>query len=452
MGTSTRRSTLRTSVRLATLLLFAAAAFPGLADAIEPDAEYPVCDSSVPTFGAPVRLGTGTGYEPGIRIDSTGVIYYTAHDVFPAGAGVWEASENRSASWLYRSTDDGKTWEVMEGGLIGENKLLTALEGDIAIDGEDRMYFVDTWGADNHITRWSDHGETMDFIRPAVLTYEVDDRPWIAAHGDGYVYYMSNTGYKHDGRLTIHRSTDGGTIFDPIGFTLPRSGWGILDADPNSEYVYAFVNDQFYNGQFPFSGAATEVRLWVSADRGATWSSEKVGTLGIGDNSTFVDYPQVAVSPVDGSVYTLWADGSNASNVKLWLGRSQDHGKTWESWNVTPFDGSFNSGALTVGPDGTVAIGFVRAARVYATFWRPDSNCLQFENDPESLCTGPTSVTVKTENESVVDQEHFFQIRFSPDGALNIPYENTPAHNKFVRQASGPSMSGTPTCGHVVIP
>ncbi|MDQ3967489.1 MAG: hypothetical protein M3275_03735, partial [Thermoproteota archaeon] len=408
---------------------------------------------SAPTFRDPLRLGTGQGYEPGIRIDSVGTIFYTSHDVTPFGVGAYEPSENRTASWLYRSADGGKTWEVMEGGLAGENKLLLALEGDIAIDAKDRMYFVDTWAADNHITRWSDHGKTMDFMRPAVATYEIDDRPWIAAHGDGFVYYMSNTGYKPDGRLTIHRSTDGGMNFDPVGFTFPRSGWGIIDADPNSTYVYGFMNDQFYNGQYPFSGNATEQRIWISPDRGATWSSVKVATLSGGDNARTVDYPQVAVSPVDGSVYTLWSD--NVAGAPLTLGRSQDHGQTWETWDVTPPPGAYNSAALTVGFDGTVAIGYVRGAgngaRIWVTFWRPDSNCLQDAGDPDSMCTGPSSITVRAANEAAVDQEHFFQIRFDPtDNSLNIPYENSGGHNKFVRQASGPNMTGTSFCGHTV--
>jgi hypothetical protein len=310
------------------------------------------------------------------------------------------------------------------------------------------MYFVDTWAADNNISRWSNHGATMDFIRPVVATYEADDRPWITAHGDGYVYYMSNTGYKHDGRLTIHRSTDGGMIFDPIGFTMPRSGWGTLDADPNSSYVYAFVNDQFYNGQYPVSGTpATEERIWISPDRGTTWSSVKVAGLAGGDNATQVDYPQVAVSPVDGTVYTLWGDGQ-----VMKLGRSTDHGSTWTIYDVTPYeDGKYDSGALTVGPRNEIAIGFHHSNRIYAMFWRLESNCLQDPADPASICTGPASITTRVAQETAPDQEHFFQIRFSADGALNLPYENMAGHNKFVRQAAGPNMSGSPICGNVLL-
>jgi hypothetical protein len=67
------------------------------------------------------------------------------------------------------------------------------------------------------------------------------------------------------------------------------------------------------------------------------------------------------------------------------------------------------------------------------------------------MCTGPASVTVRTENEPAPDQEHFFQIRFDPtDNSLNIPYVNTAQHNKFVRQASGPNMSGSAFCGHTL--
>lgn len=446
MAADRTRRVVRTTRAIA-LLLTLAVTLPAAASAIGDEPDHPVCDASQPTFGAPVRLGSGTGYEPGIRIDSIGTIYYTAHGTTPFGVGAWEPTENRGASWLYRSTDDGKTWEIMEGGLAGENKLLTALEGDIAIDGKDRMYFVDTWATENHISRWSDHGETMDFIRPFVLSAEpVDDRPWIAAHGDGYVYYMSNSGYTPEGRLIIHRSTDAGELFDPVGFTFPDSGWGTIDADPNSPYVYAFMNDMFYTGSIPATGGATKVSIWISPDRGETWSNVKVADLLRGDDSTHVDYPQVAVSPLDGSVYVLWADGN-----QLLLGRSQDHGQTWETWDVTPFEGQYDSGALTVGPDGTVAIGFHRGNRLWATFWRPTSDCLRFEGDPTSLCTGPASITRKISEESAPDQEHFFQIRFSPDGALNVPYENAPGHNKFVRQSSGQSMSGTPFCGHTLI-
>lgn len=411
-------------------------------------AQSAVCDTSLPTYGAPVRLGTGTGYEPGIRIDSAGTIFYTAHKVFPFGAGVFESSETRTASWLYRSTDNGQTWEVMNGLNGAWKTLFPALEGDIAIDAKDRMYFVDTWAADNHLSRWSDHGATLDFARHAVATYEVDDRPWITAHGDGYVYYMSNTGYKHDGRLTIHRSTDGGMFFDPVGFTFPESGWGTIDADPNSAHVYAFVNDRFYPFPTGFNPSrVTRETLWISADRGETWRSVKVADVVDDDDATHVDYPQVAVSPADGTVYTLWGDGKTMK-----LGRSTDHGDTWETLDITPFEGDFDSGALTVGRDGTVAVGFHHKNRIYATLWRPDAGCLRTAGDPASLCAGPASITTRVATESAPDQEHFFQIRFSPDGALNRPYENTPGHNKFVRQASGPNMSGAPFCGHVVVP
>src|SRR5688500_1069607 len=80
-------------IRLVCLLVVAAAALPGIAAAMQDVPEdTPVCDTTLPTFAAPLRLGTGTGYEPGIRIDSTGVMYYTAHKVFPAGAGLFESS------------------------------------------------------------------------------------------------------------------------------------------------------------------------------------------------------------------------------------------------------------------------------------------------------------------------------------------------------------------------
>ncbi|MFN2543152.1 MAG: hypothetical protein ABR600_01085 [Actinomycetota bacterium] len=436
--------------RRAPSLLFALTALvmglaPGRTAALADD--IPTCDGSSPTWTQPIRLGAGTGYEPGIEVDSAGTIFVTAHKTFPAGAGVYESSDDRMQSWLFRSIDGGKTFTSVNddiGPLAGQSKHIYGDEGDLAVDAQDHLYFADTWAVDDMFYRFSNHGATLDLFRPVVPTYEVDDRPWLAAHGNGFVYYMSNTGYKQDGRLTVHRSTDGGQTFDPIGYTLPESGWGTLEADPNSSFVYAFTNDDFY--PFPggfLNGPTTRETIYISPDRGLTWTSVKVADVP-SNNDGGVDYPQVTVSPLDGTVYTLWSDGPTLN-----LGISKDHGQTWSVEDVTPFAGSYDSATLTAGPRGEVGIGFRHGTNMYATIWRPTSDCLRVAGDPTSLCTGPSSVTSKVESESAPDQVDFFQVKFSPtDNALNIPYENTPGQLKFVRQAAGANMTGTPTCGY----
>jgi hypothetical protein len=414
----------------------------------------PRCGDGRLSFGKPLRLGNGHGYEPGIEIDSKGTIFVTAHKLSLTNEG------DRTASWLWRSGDNGKTFEPMSG-LATEQ--LYAFEGDFATDARDRLYFVDTWAADNHFYRYSDHGKTLDMFRPAVATYEVDDRPWLAAHGNGFVYYLSNTGWKHDGRLTIHRSTDGGQTFDPVGYTLPRSGWGFLDADPNSKYVYAVANDVFYGREqddnLPLEGDAHAVYAWISKDRGDTWSKpHKIAKYKFGyqvENDGHDDaYPIVGVSPKDGSVYAFWTDDGK----RLMLARSTDHGKTWRTWDVTPFDGIFSFPWMAVAPNGDVGITFEADPRaedlpnqyIYGMLWRPRSGCAG-----PARCNGPASAYSRVREEAVgtggATQADFFQVDFAPDNSMHLSFRDGHPERRFEilysRQTSGPNMSGQRFCG-----
>lgn len=391
------------------------------------------CSGTPMRFGTPVVLGDpdvpAQGYEPSIELDSAGTVFITAHKLDIA------QEEGRLASWLWRSNDGGKTFVDMAG-LSGQTTNAYALEGDFAVDGKDRLYFVDTWAADNHLYRYVDHGKTMDFYQPALGSYEVDDRPWMAAHGDGRVYYMSNTGYKHDGRLTVHRSTDGGKTFSPIGFTFPLSGWGFIDADPKSKHVYAVVNDLFY-GTGPL-GANTGIFAWSSPDEGLTWTKTKIAG---GDS---IDYPTVAVSPRDGTVYAYWNTGK-----KLTLAQSKDRGKTWKSYDVTPFAGKFSNSWLTVGPTGDVAMVFRGeaedgdAAYIYAMSWREKGTCAA----APSTCKGPATSYARVDNDPAPTQEDFFQVEVGKDNAMNVAYKNGESNIFFNKQTAGPTMRGASWCG-----
>lgn len=431
--------------RIAQIVVVVAFASTGTARAAPDPQEVPACDQRPITFREPIRLGTGQGYEPGIEIDSVGTIFVTAHKRSITNEG------NRLSSWIWRSTDAGLTFQDM-GGLMGATDKAFAFEGDLAVDAKDRLYYVDTWLADNHFYRFADHGATLDMFRPAVPTYEVDDRPWLAAHHDGYVYYLSNTGYKHDGRLTIHRSTDGGLTWD-VGFTFARSGWGFIDADPNSDYVYGFMDDLFYGTGV--LGNGTALFAWISADRGATWKQVKVADYEVGASGA--GFPNVAVSPVDGAVYTIWLDGDE----RIRMGRSTDHGTTWTVYEVAPFKGRFAYPWVTVGPTGDVGIVFQAdpaavtggSSFVYGMVWRPESDCLREPADPASVCTGPASNYARLQATRAQDQADFFQGEFSADNALNAPFTDRSNSQdqpiRYTRQAGGPNMDGTPFCGIV---
>lgn len=420
--------------RRGVLLAFAAAlsaAAPALA---LPSSSARAGCASVPLqFSAPVPLrdglaGLARGFEPGIEIDSSGTIFVTAKKWAHVQGG------GQQRSFLWRSEDGGRTFSSMTG-LSGAPVSPTGEEGDLAIDGRDRLYFVDMNIVDSHLYRYGDHGRSLDLYRPAVMTAAVDDRPWIAAHGDGYVYYMSSRVLGTTGRLTVHRSTDAGESFDPIGFNFPGSSTGFIDADPNSAHVYAVVT----------GGASTSpgehnlsVQAWRSADRGLTWSMVELAS-----KVTAEPFTGVSVSPTDGSVYAYWNMGT-----KLMLSRSADRGQTWLTYDATPFEGTFSNQWAAAGPDGTVGMVFYGKARgesqphLYGMAWRERGTCAG-----STRCTGPASSVGRLEPGPALPQEHFFQVDVSKDGALNVAYADPNINLYFVRQSAGPNLRSRSWCG-----
>jgi hypothetical protein len=218
--------------------------------------------TTAPRFGTPVRLPTFQscgGYEPGVTTDKFGNIFVTAHKQNHCLAAALDPSSPagvRAQSWRWTSTD-GVNFTDMPGlTALPADQLDFGDEGDIALDDAGHFYFVDTKVVDNSLSRWTITGRgtgkmTLDSHRPVVPTVmEVDDRPWITAHGTSTVMYAGNVG-DHDsynvgdtaagcsgpvappapgeknngGRYSVFMSYDGGTTFDPVGCTLPDSGW-----------------------------------------------------------------------------------------------------------------------------------------------------------------------------------------------------------------------------------
>ncbi|HVE98489.1 MAG TPA: hypothetical protein VNA12_04850 [Mycobacteriales bacterium] len=389
-------------------------------------------------FREPIVVGTG--FEPNVDVDSAGTI-------FLSGAGF----VGDGASRLWRSTDTGRTFNEVTG-LNGATSSLDGFEGDIAVDAKDRLYYFDTWVGDNHVYRYSDHGATLDFVRPAAPTPEADDRPWLAAHHDGYVYYLGNAAAGPGGRLVFHRSTDGGLTFDPLGYLVPNSGFGFLDADPNSDHVYIAVDNTS-----PHTGVApTAVFVSMSADRGATWTQTKVADLELSRWPLTAMSITVAVAPNDGSVYVAWNERTRGdSSDIIRLARSTDHGRTWRVRRVTPFPAKIDYTWMTVSPRGDVGISFFADElesddaefHVYAMVWRERSTC---RGATSTRCPGPASAVARLSKHPVLPQGDFFQSKFSPDGALNVPFRvgGQVRRVAFTRQVAGPNLKGGSFCGH----
>ena len=345
----------------------------------------------------PVEVGEG--FEPSIEVDDEGTIFITG----AAGIGF-------GRSLLWRSTDGGRSFETLNDPASG---LPPGFEGDIALDGRDKLYFADTWLGDSHLYRYSARDGQLQMTRRDVPTPGLDDRPWLAAHGDGVVYYMANAmAGPGSGRQQVVRSLDGGETFGPPTY-LANSGLGFIDADPNSEYVYAATNRSFSKGTLGLIDAEPEaVDIHVSADRGATWVTREVARyeLPLDESRTTSGFtPIVSVSPRDGSVYLLWSDGAK----RLKLARSRDRGLSWRIFDVTPFAGTYGYPWLDVARDGTAGITFVADPdggtgrfAVYGMLWRD-----------KRVAVGEVPGTSSPDG---MAQDDFFQIAFGPDNRAHL--------------------------------
>jgi hypothetical protein len=396
------------------------------------------------TFNAPVQVtpANGGGYEPGIYVDRYGNLFMTAHkENFELGLSPDGRSQTgtRSMSWAWWSSDRGKTWKNLPLGPADLRNHEFGDEGDMATDDAQNLYFVDTTVADVTITSWhvGQNGPEFTFNTPLAGTAQaLDDRPWIAAHGDGHVFYFGNQGDKDTypagdqsagpgagpGRYTVYRSTDGAQSFDRIGVTLNDSGWCRPAAAPHSQYVYAIctndggADDEVHNAGEPGYDHGI-LYAYVSPDDGKTWYRYPISTYNSHDSWT--SYPTVQVMQ-DGSIWASYVDGLGTTNgetctssqctpghARVLVMHSTDHGKHWKVYDATPAGAAKNwqyrYGWLAVANDGktlglsiygrpldTKKSGSEQAAwRVYGSVFRAGQHPVLVDLDPKHPATAP---------------------------------------------------------------
>jgi hypothetical protein len=381
------------------------------------------------SFGKPVKLTEPNfgGYEPSIKVDRYNNVFITAHKAnhtillgkSPSGSN----PPVRGASFLWTTSNGGKTFSQLPGlTAANENSLWPAAEGDFAVDGKDRLYFVDTYLGDNSLSRWSmgGNGEIQaDFHRPFQGTGSVDDRPWIAAHGDGVVMYLGNAGVSPtadgspaSGRYTVYMSYDGGMTFNTAGVNLPDSGWCYGAADPRkgSKSLYVLcLNDR------------DTIYAYVSKDDGRTFKRTVIGEYSVTAPGTNT-YPSIAVGP-DGTVHALFnlVDESSAEHdgTRLIHYSSANGGKSWKRRDITPRTGFHHYTWLDVAKDGTIGVAYYfrretgQPWKLYAGTARPGT---RLSTVAVAEVTGP---------KSNAPHGDFFQAAFGPDRKLNIAYTVT---------------------------
>ena len=433
----------RTSVAvLAVSTCLAALATSGHAAAARP--------SAAPAWNAPVLLTTDKyagGYEPTVVVDRFNNVVVTAHKqnaTLVLSPDSRSATKVRSQSWLWTSKD-GQTFTDLPGltpaqeqnGEFGD-------EGDLAYDDAGAIYFVDTNVVDDSFSRYRATGNgqlKLETTRPIGPFGEpVDDRPWIAAHGNGVVLYTGNEGNKTTypagrkgdgdaygpGRYTGYMSYDSGASFDPLGVTFNDSGWCRPAADhrPGSKDLYVLcTNDGDATGTAATGNPPKTVGTlyaFASHDDGRTWTRSRMGKYDATDR--VATYPSVAIGP-DGTIYALYSENKTDANGaptggRLRLLRSSTRGRTWTETNVTPFPGIYRYTWLDVAPDGAIGIAFYHRPTTDSDWyvWAGTAKAGQ------KLAYSKVSAAPIASKANTSAFGDFFQAAFGPDSKLSVVY------------------------------
>jgi hypothetical protein len=327
--------------------------------------------STAAPFRPPVLLtptGAG-GYEPAVISDRYGNLFATAHKENWQNAVAPDTGSptlSRAMSWTWMSSDGGRSWQNLPG--LAQDKVVGD-EGDFAVDAAGHLYFADLSFADSSLTRWTVTGlgkVTWDFTRPAIPTAGIDDRPWLAAHGNGIVLYVGEVlqageaASDADPGTTIYRSTDGGQHFEQ-GARLPGTTYCKPATDRTGRHPFFVVM---------CTGTGREILAFTSADDGRSFRRTVVGHYtGYGSR-----WPTADIAS-DGSVVAVAADDDKQ---RLLLMQSHDQGRTFSTAYLPLPRWHYDLSVAAVAPDAR-AIGIGTYARrtssepwrIYGAVWRP---------------------------------------------------------------------------------
>ncbi len=380
-------------------------------------------------LSAPVLLTADThgGFEPSIEVGPDGTIYVTA--ATSRRPGELATSSARLASWLWYSRDNGTTWNDLPSPAQAHQWML-GLEGDITVDAAGRLYFVDTYLADNTISRWSQSptGPAWDFSRPIQGTASpLDDRPWLTAQGDGIVYLLGNngaalpapesimTGDSEPGSKWLHRSEDGG-----LTWSLGRAfdDWCVPAADPSNDMDLIVVCIDGPN-----------LRVHESLDRGRIWTNPFTAAYEHGPSLLI---PGAAIDR-DGTRHAAWIDDdATFEGVQdfVWHGTTPGqirvahaaHDGAWsEPQDITPFAGRFGLLHSAAGSGGVHAVAFYASTDLEVketTEWTPHL-LLSLDADSPAPTYRHVPLLEAPAGKGTTPPRDFFQIAVGPDDTVH---------------------------------
>jgi hypothetical protein len=304
----------------------------------------PALPPLAPIFDRPVAMPQAAGAgEPNIAVLPDGTLFVAA----PVG-GTAKPNAGEGAAYLWRSTDDGKTWTVVRSPHIGPSDQLPqpggafcSCDADVTTSPDGWVYYSDWWIAGvapgNYLVEASgDSGETWT-TTPVTIPQDLAasvDRQWLVAGEGGflglfYSFYSPSpagtlpvpaAGLDRPGQAILAAfSTDHGQTFgDPVAVVPADAGVSYQIAHPflapNGTLMmpYGRVPDSDHS----YWLSPSEVRLAWSTDKGMTWTDSPLATAPVGfDNLWAV---QGAVDVSTGEATVVWAsrlDGVKGDDV-----------------------------------------------------------------------------------------------------------------------------------------
>ncbi len=273
---------------------------------------------------SPLRTAVGTVYtlqggeqpdgnnewsgEPSIQVDAKGTVYIAGTCCVGPAAPVWY------------SNDDGKTFKELESPGHAREWGIGA-EGDLAVDGDGHVFFIDTYLPGLLASGWSDNGETWDFTQPAVgVPPGMNDRPWYAATDDALYLYVN-----HASHTDLYSSTDGGKVWSELG---PLSWAGDMMGQP---FFPGHVSADAKSGTVWVTGVVNDgedvIGSTVTTDGGQNWTEAVVSAPQRADGFSPVFTGTSAVDEA-GNGYVTWST-TDAEGCDVYYAASTNEGKSW---------------------------------------------------------------------------------------------------------------------------
>ncbi|GEM_PF-3906969 len=336
-------------------------------------------------FGEPTLVSKDkhTG-EPSIAVTPKGAIYVAA----PTGA----------QESLFRSTDGGKTFAFVPihanpTSDPGSEFATGGGDSDVAVSGENDIYFADQQGGSAETVSASHDGGATWFTQPAAAgppsTAGVPnpgapvglpgtpvfsaDRQWIVTDGSNNVWLAFNS---QQGATVVH-SADGGRTWPQRGtMAEDNCARGNLVRTPAQPGLLPDVGSvpSGVGGILYYAGCDDKgPGVGVSTDGGLSWTWHPVAQRD-GKTETGFGFVMhifvIATADAAGNVYVVWTDEAETPDaheappggplgVNVWLASSTDHGNTWSKpKKVNQHPGTYVEAWVTAGAKGHVAVAY----------------------------------------------------------------------------------------------